>query len=250
MLDEYNEFRTYIKFLFGSDVRLKVLLALINGPMELSELRSIIKSSSSTILHAIYQLEEKNLVSRINRSYELSSTGRIVSLKILGVIRTLSVISRFSEFFLDHDIHSIPDSLLGNIDSIHGASLLKARPEDLTAPYDRIREKVLNSERVWILSGVCYPFYEDIIKMGIPAEIILSEDIADSVESDASDSVKIRAISRDLNFSLIITDDSMALGLFMSDGLYDPGRFIFSEDEDAIDWAWRLFKHFTGTGDE
>ncbi|MCQ8904176.1 MAG: winged helix-turn-helix domain-containing protein [Methanothermobacter sp.] len=245
MLEAFSEVRKDIKFLFSSEIRLRVLMALMDGPMELSQMRSIIKSSSSTILHAIYQLEEKGMVSRVNRKYELSSTGRIISLKVQGIIRTISVVRELSDFLLDHDLRSLPESLLYSIESLEGASLLEAKPENLTEPYEIVAENVLNSGRVWIVSGVQHPFYEDLLKSGIRTEMILSGDVADALELEkAGENVKISTIDSELRFSLIITDTAMALSLFMSNGLYDPARFLFSRDEEAIGWAWRLFRHF------
>lgn len=245
MLEAFSEVRKEIKFLFSSEIRLRVLMALMEGPMELSQMRSIINSSSSTILHAIYQLEEKGMVSRVNRKYELSSTGRIISLKVQGIIRTISVVREISDFLLDHDLGSLPESLLYSIESLEGASLLEAKPENLTEPYEIVAENVMNSGRVWIVSGVHHPFYGDLLKAGIRTEMILSGDVADAIELEkAGKNVKISTIDSELRFSLIITDTAMALSLFMSNGLYDPARFLFSRDEEAIGWAWRLFRHF------
>lgn len=245
MLEAFTEVRKDIKFLFSSEIRLRVLMALMDGPMELSKMRSIIKSSSSTILHAIYQLEEKGLVCRVNRKYELSSTGRIISLKVQGIIRTISVVRELSDFLLDHDLGSIPESLLYSIESLEGVSILEAKPENLTEPYEVVTKNVMNSGRVWILSGVHHPFYGDLLKAGIKTEMILSENVMDAMEPvEATENVKISTIDSELRFSLIITETAMALSLFMSDGLYDPARFLFSRDEEAVGWAWKLFKHF------
>lgn len=245
MLEAFTEVRKDIKFLFSSEIRLRVLMALMNGPMELSKMRSIIKSSSSTILHAIYQLEDKGLVFRVNRKYELSSTGRIISLKVQGIIRTISVVRELSDFLLDHDMRSIPESLLYSIESLEGVSLLEAKPENLTEPYEVVVKNVMNSGRVWILSGVHHPFYGDLLKSGIKTEMILSGNVADAIEPvEDTENVKISTIDSELRFSLIITETAMALSLFMSDGLYDPARFLFSRDEEAVGWAWKLFRHF------
>lgn len=245
LLEAFSEVKRDIKFLFSSEIRLKVLMALMEGPMELSKMRSIIKSSSSTILHAIYQLEEKGLVSRVNRKYELSSTGRIISLKVRGIIRTILVVRELSDFLLNHDLGSIPESLLYSIESLGEASLLEAKPENLTEPYEVVEKNVMNSRRVWILSGVYHPFYGDLLRSGIKTEMILSGNVADAIEPvEDTKNVKISTIDSELRLSLIITDTAMAISLFMSDGLYDPGRFLFSRDEEAIGWAWKLFRHF------
>ncbi|MGB9838848.1 helix-turn-helix transcriptional regulator [Methanothermobacter sp.] len=248
MLKGYSEVKEELRFIFGSEVRLKVLLALRNGPMELSEMRTVIRSSSSTILHAIYQLEEKRMVSRTSRRYELSATGRIISLKVQGIIRSLLALGDLSEFLIDHDLSSIPDHLLSSIEALEGATILESKPENLTEPYEVVAKNALNSERVWILSGVYQPFYGDLMRSRVKAEIILSEDLAAPIESDLPQNVRIHTIPEKLNFSLIITEGSMALSLFLSDGLYDTSRVLFSRDDEAIEWAWSLFRHFTDEG--
>lgn len=251
MIGEYSEVKTELKFLFNSDIRLKILISLLEGPKGLSLLRETIKSSSSTILHAIYQLEEKGLVIRSKKTYKLSPTGKIISVKVMGILKTISVVERFRDFFLDHDIDSIPQNLLSNIESLHGAVLLESKPENLIEPYNKISEMVLNSSRVWILSAVYYPFYEDLFESKIKAELVIKNDVLDSFKTtyNEREGLSVTGLDRDFNISLIITDNFMAMGLFMSDGLYDPNRFLFSKDEESIEWARTLFRIIRDGGD-
>ncbi len=94
-------------------------------------------------------------------------------------------------------------------------------------------------------NAVHHPFYGDLLKAGIKTEMILSENVMDAMEPvEDTENLKISTIDSELRFSLIITETAMALSLFMSDGLYDPARFLFSRDEEAVGWAWKLFKHF------
>ena len=68
----YDDVKGHLKFLVSSDVRVKILISLSKGSKNVSQLREHIGLSSSTILHGMQLLEQKDLVFRDSKIYSLS----------------------------------------------------------------------------------------------------------------------------------------------------------------------------------
>jgi len=79
MFELYEQVKDDVKFFIASDVRAKIIISLKDGSKNLADLRKDIHLSSSTILHGMSQLEEKNLIFRESGNYSLSQKGEIAA---------------------------------------------------------------------------------------------------------------------------------------------------------------------------
>ncbi|MEN4096824.1 MAG: ArsR family transcriptional regulator, partial [Methanobacteriaceae archaeon] len=90
--DLYEEVKESLKFLSISSVRIKIVLSLDEGSKKTSELRDELGLSSSTIIHSMNELEKRNLVFKEGENYLLSQTGKILTLKLIDVIKTIATV--------------------------------------------------------------------------------------------------------------------------------------------------------------
>ncbi|MEN4096831.1 MAG: ArsR family transcriptional regulator [Methanobacteriaceae archaeon] len=91
--DLYEEVKESLKFLSISSVRIKIVLSLDEGSKKTSELRDELGLSSSTIIHSMNELEKRNLVFKEGENYLLSQTGKILTLKLIDVIKTIATVT-------------------------------------------------------------------------------------------------------------------------------------------------------------
>jgi predicted transcriptional regulator len=88
-LELYEEVKDDIKFISSSTVRTKIIISLTQGTTKLKDLKDEIEVDSSTILHAMKKLEDKNLIYKKRDEYFISQTGIICGFKLIDLINLL-----------------------------------------------------------------------------------------------------------------------------------------------------------------
>jgi predicted transcriptional regulator len=253
----YEEVKDYMKFLVTSDVRSKILISLYERPKCLADLRNDIKFSSSTILHGMYLLEDRNLVFRESGNYCLSQMGKIAVLKLINLMKACSAMKKSEGLFLGHEINVIPRPLLECIECLESGRIMGASSQDLMKHYNMLLENVLKANTIYFVSSVFYPLFLDILQkshdLDITLNFILTRDVWGTILENRRDllenlvpssKIKLWEIKDDLKLSLVIADEFIALGLFSVDGVYDSNQFFMGEGHEVLDWSQRLFKHY------
>lgn len=261
-LDLYEDVKNDMKFFVNSEVRSKILLSLQDKPKDLALLRKELNFSSSTILHGMYQLEDKNLVIKNSGLYSLSQMGKLYALKLVSLMKSFSSMNNLESLFLNHEIKVIPPKLLQDIESLEKGIILESRPQDLMGPYKTISDKVLSSQKVKLISSVFYPFHLDVLKnsksSGLKLDLIVTNDVGNILLNDYKEDlseikhsdVNLWKIDDHLKLSFALADEFMALGLFLENGVYDSNRFLISEGPDAVSWGNKLFNHYISQATE
>jgi predicted transcriptional regulator len=129
-------------------------------------------------------------------------------------------------------------------------------------PYKTISDKVLNSEKVKLISSVFYPFHLDVLRnsksSGLKVDLIVTNDVCDILLNDYKEDfskinpseVNLWKIDDHLKLSFSLADEFMALGLFLDNGVYDSNRFLISEGKEAVSWGNKLFNHYLSQATE
>ena len=252
----YEDVKSDMKFFVSSDVRSKILISLMQKPKNLPILRQEIDFSSSTILHAMYQLENKKFVFKESGNYSLTQMGELAALKLVNLMKSFSSMNKLQNILLNHEIEVIPHQLLQGIECLEKGQILESKPNNLIQPYQTISDKVLNSKNVKIISSVFYPFFVDVLKNscrndGI-LQILMTQEVGNIILSDFRSEISIMGkpnihlwkTDNELKLCLVLADDFMAMGLFLDNGVYDSNRFLISNSEESIIWANELFKYY------
>lgn len=252
----YDDVKNDMKFFVNSDVRSKILLSLYEKPKDLAILRNELNFSSSTILHGMYQLEDKNFVFKDSGIYSLSQMGELASIKLLSLMKSISSMNKLESLFLNHEIEVIPHHLLEGIENLEKGQILESKLQNLMGPHNAISDKVLNSKDVKLISSVFHPFYLDILRnsdsLSRKVNLIMTDEVYDIIlnqykeDMDDLDTSKVNMwkFNNPLKLSLSLTDEFMALGLFLENGVYDSNRFLISEGDESLAWGNKLFNHY------
>ena len=257
ILNLYEKVRDDLKFLTASDVRTKIIIVLNDGLKNLSELKDETNLNSSTILHGMSQLEEKNLILKQSGGYSLSQTGKIVALNIINLIEASTSIEELEKIFLHHEISPIPEYLLESIGSLKCSYVVESTPTDVMKPHTLHTELIKNSKDVKYISSVLLPqkfeSFEETLEKG-SIQLILTSEILDKwieiigranlKKAFLEKKFKIWEIKNSIKISFTVSDTFMALGLFQTDGIYDLHKYLIGRDDDAIKWGNRLFNYY------
>ncbi len=244
-----------MRFLVSSDVRSKILLSLHEESKNLASLRKNLGYTSSTILHAMYQLDDKNLIIKKSGVYFLSQIGEVVVFKLINIMNALYSMQKLETLFLDHDIKSIPSHLVHRLECLQKSYILESDSTDLMKPYHTLIEFISKSKGIKILSSIFYPIYKDILlenKFKNNIQFVVSPQVLEIILEDDrfseiilnNDNPVLWELKVDIKLSLTIADNFMSLGLFSTDGIYDSNQFLFAESKDALKWGNHLFKYY------
>lgn len=257
MFELYDDVKDDLKFLVSSEVRVKILVSLSKGSKDLAGLKDEIHLSSSTILHGMYHLEQKDIIVRKSGSYSLSQTGEITADKLIDMIRALYALNKCENLFLNHEIGSIPPELLKDVGCLKNALIVRSTSTDIMKPYNVLSEFLSGSRNVKHLSSVFFTpniqmILENPDKYG-KVHLLLTKEILNKLlevvdresieEGLSSGNLKLGIIEDGTRISFTQGDSFMALGLFSDEGAYDLNISLISECEDAIDWGERLFNY-------
>lgn len=258
-LEFYEEIKDDLKFYGISSVRMKIIISLMDGPKKTKQLRELTGIQSSTILHGISELEKQKIVSRDGDIYFLSEIGQILTPKVIDVIKTLFILKNNQNLWLDHQINDIPNDLLMRIGDLSNSMLIESDNVNISKVHENHIENVLKSKDIKGVSPIFYPIYSEIFKAiierGIKVELILTDDVLnktiDSLDNGVNDMKKLLStgnlilwILNDVQAAFTVTDRFVTLGLFFLDGRYDSNKNLFSNDDDAIKWANKLFDYY------
>ena len=83
---ELNDEFSGIKYILTSGMRSKLLLAMYGNRKNLDELRNELKKPSATILHGLKELENINLIKKVQKYYELTSNGYLLTTNMVKLI--------------------------------------------------------------------------------------------------------------------------------------------------------------------
>ena len=258
MFEIYERAKDDMKFLITSDVRSKILISLNEGSKNLENLRNEIHLSSSTILHGMNQLKQKDIVVKESGNYSLSQTGKMAAIIFEDFMKALSSLSTCKNLFLNHETKCIPNSLIKDIGCLNDAVLIKSTTTDVLRPHTVLSDLLSTTRNVKHLSSVFYPqnvelFLRNLEERG-NVDIIFTREVLDKlvgfldhVELEnwiSSGKLKLGCVNDSMKIFLTVGDDFMAMGLFSAEGNYDLNLFLISKGEEAISWGNRLFNHY------
>jgi len=123
----YEGIKDDLKFITGSDVRTKTIIALKDHKKNLSNLKNDINITSSTILHNMKQLEKKKIVKKEFHGYSLSQTGEIIALNLTSMINAVCIAKKNKVYWLNHEINCIPEDLINKLECIEDIEVLKQK---------------------------------------------------------------------------------------------------------------------------
>lgn len=260
---ELNKEFNNIKYILTSTMRSKLILTMFESPKELKDLRIALNKPSATILHGLKELENKNLIRKYQKEYQLTSNGFLLATNMVKLIENWYSINNNTSFWNNHDLRDIPDELLKNMYLLKDVEYVHSTTSDLSNAFNRYVKLISGSSELKIMMPIYSEnHFNHIIKLLNKKklkklELIASKDILNSINSNKkfkkalveNKKVKIIQIEKNKKIFLTYSPDFMSLTLFFKDGHYDDSQILIGKTEDACKWALKLIKKFEEEND-
>lgn len=244
-----------VKYILTSGMRTKLLLSLYEYPKNLEDLRNELVKPSATILHGLKELETINLVKKVQKHYNLTSNGYLLTTNLIKLIENWNSINKSKKFWNNHNLSDIPEEMLKNVYLLKDAEYVNSTTSNLSNAFNNYIKLISDAKRLKILLPIYSEnHFEHLIKQLNEnklehLELIVSKDILKSIEKNEllansllkNSKVHITTLDMNLKIFLTLSDEFMSLTLFFKDGHYDDSQILIGKDKNALKWAFNLF---------
>ena len=247
-----------IKYILTSSMRSKLLLAIYDESKNLDELRNELRKPSASILHGLKELETINLVRKVQKSYELTSNGFLLTANLVKLIENWYAVNKSKIFWNNHDLSGIPDEILKDIYLLKDAEYIHSTTSDLSNAFNTYIKLISTAKRLNIIMPI---YSENHFKHLInllktkkleSLELFVSNEIYGSIEKNElfnkkilkNKKVNVHCINKRFKVFLTYSDEFTSLSLFFKDGHYDDSQILVAKDENALKWALKLAKEY------
>ena len=254
---ELNQEFKNIKYILTSTMRTKLLLHMYNNPHNLDDLRKELSKPSATILHGLKELENMNLVRKIQKEYQLTSNGHILTTNLIKLIDNWYAINKNELFWNTHDLTSIPKENLKNIYLLKNAENITSTTSNLSKAYNIYIQLIAKSKTLKITLPI---FSENHLKQIVrliqekkleKLELTINKDILPLIRNNPlfkqylieNRKVKIITLKSPLKIFLTIGDDFTSLSLFFKDGHYDDSQILIDKSQDGLIWGKSTYEY-------
>lgn len=262
IFEKYEDVEELIKTINTSKVKTRILISLTKKPMRLSDISDSVGCKQPNTHSELKTLREMRLVDNENKRYSLSVFGKIVKDKLIDHINHLH---NFKEYaLLLNQFNDLPDSFINELESLINSQKLKNDEVNLLNNQD-----IFNSGKD--LKLVLPIFNLNLLNLlsertsnGLNTEIIVpsalinhisklknSEEYSETMKSLInSQNIEIMKMENALEMGLGVNGKWMSVGLYKIGNTYDFTSHYTSYDDNAVEFANELFKHYKKISDE
>ena len=222
----------------------------------MEQLRIDLNKPSATILHGLKELENKNLISKFQKYYQLTSNGYLLTTNMLKLIDNWYSINRNKIFWNNHDLSGIPNESIKQIYLLKDCEYVKSTTSDLSNAFNNYTKLLKTAENIKIILPIYSEnHFKHIIKLLTKGkvktlELIITNDIMTSIKKKSkfeksllnNEKVKIKIINEPLNLFLTTSESFMSLTLFFKDGHYDDSQILIGKTENSIIWGQHIHR--------
>jgi len=245
----------------SSELRMNILLCLKNESKDIKDLQQELGGRNTTILHALKDMSDSNLVARDRDGYKLTNLGKIKAHLLSEILRTLNGLEERPGYWLNHDISGIPPMLLERIGMLLQSEIICSDPSKPLKCYETLESMLARSKSIRaILPVLIFPKGSDAfinaLRRGSGLDLLLTEEVtgflvnADGVldlefkKCFKFDNFRLRLCRDGMKLALVVTESFVYLGLFREDGVYDIASATIYIGECAVTWGTQLFEYY------
>jgi predicted transcriptional regulator len=120
----YDLAEDQIKAFTRSGIRAKIMLCLKESPKTAAEMERLLGTRATTILHAIKEMSDADIVERTTSGYALTNIGFIQACILDDLVGCIAALQEHREFWRTHDISGIPVNLQKGIGQLAQSEIL------------------------------------------------------------------------------------------------------------------------------
>ncbi|MCL2476793.1 transcriptional regulator FilR1 domain-containing protein [Candidatus Bathycorpusculum sp.] len=240
-----------------SDLKLSILLSLLEGKKKLADLGKETKTRETTILHVLKELEQLELTTKSGGVYQLTTLGILETQICRGSYQSFEVLKKYKEFWLTHDVDGIPPTLMMKIGDLGNSELVKSTSTALQKVHETFIEMLLSSR---VIAGVSPIFHLDfmnvilgVLSQGGNVILIVNTEVLEEIKkrdqqgeytSKYIDDGSLQIyLNNNIRVALTVTEKTWSFGLFnATSGEYDYTTDLIGHGEEGLEWGNQLFK--------
>ena len=246
-----------LNIISASDKRRNLLILLHSGPQEWDDIKRILKVTSTGMLPQIKILEEENLIRRDGRKFFLTPMGKILTTRMMPLVRTMDVLDKNRKFWGEHDLGVLPEEILLDIGDLGNYEVIASSDVEIYESHDVFIKNISQANTIRGISHMVHPNYPELFlrfaRAGKETSLILTpaafkivnekyhDPLAEWLTYDKS---SLRVTSTNIRFSFIVTESFFSMALFFKNGVFDSKHDVNSHDSSAIRWGERLFTYY------
>jgi len=229
-------------FELSNQWRLAVLLAIKESSIRHTDIsKSLEMSPQETTRHLLRLVEVRLIEKTVEGLYCLTNLGQLV----LTFIPALDVVSKYSDFFLSHEISGIPYEYIVRLGELSKSAISKT---DTLSTLNKAVEAIKTAkDQVWLMNVGRLEFIDSMLDdhHDVKLRCILSTEHASPPKEAITE--KCRYLN-EIKVSMILTSEIAAISLPDLDGKMDYSIFLGSKDQAFIKWCQDLFNHYWSKG--
>lgn len=249
---------SFIKLLFLSSKRTRILLYLMDGPKKIFEINKALNSSSVEVLPQLKKLRKSSLIKKTRTDYRLTPLGIAITVKMKPLINLIKLFGTRYDYWSSHKFECIPGPLFERIEELSNCTFTK--PTDRSFLFEPHEEWLINLSNSNEVRGICSFFspsfissFQPLLINKVNISLIVTPLIYERIKSDFVDNLKeflkyeygsFYVCNENIEFSLVITDKFFNLSLPFSDGNFDIREDVVSFDPLALQWGEELFTYY------
>lgn len=249
----------FLQSILLSGLKTTVLVSLIEDSRTRDEMRTITRTSSSSLTPQIRWLESQGLVKEQGYHLHLTGPGRDFAPAISDYLLSGSVILRFQDFWNSHTLDALPEFALIHLYELADMNEITDTYECPYRNYENISALIENATSIYSVFNYPSLAIADLIiprlRGGMPLEVIITDAIADKASQSphftylrnlrSCPALKIYIARLSESFGLVMSDRYLSLTFTLLDSnIFDTARGLVSSSPEALAWGERLFNHF------
>jgi predicted transcriptional regulator/CheY-like chemotaxis protein len=250
-----------IRIFASSELRMNILLSLKNAEKDVSNLQKELGGRNTTILHAIKDMSDSNLIKKNRQGYILTNLGKIKASVLDNVISIFENLEENPGFWLNHDISSIPPEMLNSLSMLFKSEIIFPDHSTPLMCHEKLVSMLARSKKMCaILPVLIFPKESDIIlnflRKGGQVDLLITDKMLEALFDEEGrlspefkhalkfKNFKLRQTADDIKVALIVTDSFVYMGMWRLDGAYDVGSGTIYTGESAVTWGLQLFNYY------
>lgn len=246
-----------LNLILFSGRRKNILLLLKEKPRDIDEIKELLNVNASSIQLHMKKMKESGLITQKNKIYRLSEIGEIIVENVQPLFSTAEFLGENTEYWLSHDLSSIPEFLLERIDELGHCELLEPDSGHLFETPKIIRDSILSSSEILTFAAYFHPqapsIYTELAEKGAEVTLCMTEIVAQRLFLNCREEAEKLSRARNSRLfilrglatipSLIVTDRLVAFKLFENNGKLRD-QLVLSFGEKALCWGKELFRYY------
>lgn len=240
-MSESKEGLDKLFFELASENRLNILQEAQVSPLKMTEIARKLNMTDTETIRQLQRLSEASLIQKLpSGSYELTTYAKLV----LDLSSSLGFVSRFREYFREHDAFGLPFEFRARLGELSGCKLISASVNHLNKTAEMFYQAKERIDTVVVGTKLFIDILRQRSQEGVKMRWLMQESFIPNAPSALSSWKKIPEIRTTplvLGW-IVVTERAASLSIRQNDRAMSLSSF-YGEDPSSIKWTQELFNH-------